>query len=469
MLKKVLFIASLSLLACTQKPIEWISTTNDTRWSEENNLSLKNAVDNAPFDAVITGNTAQTIDGFGGCFNELGWDALQMLSSGARDSILQDLFIPEQGFNFTICRMPLGANDYSRKFYSYNETPGDFEMKNFSIEHDTTALLPYIKEALKYNPKLQVWASPWCPPSWMKTNKHYACHRDTVQNDLPISGEGLEGINQFIMKPEYLKAYALYFSKFIEAYQSKGINIYAVHVQNEPNSCQVFPSCIWTASALRDFIGKYLGPQLQNQNPEIWLGTMERASVEKIDTVLTDSLASKYVKGVGFQWAGKGAIPGVHQKYPEVKLMQTETECGDGSNDWAASEHTWQLILHYLNNGANAYMYWNIILDETGKSQWGWKQNSMISVDSKTKKAKFNPEFYLIKHLSHFVKPGSKRLITEGMEDLLAFSNPDGTTVVLVYNQSKNQRNLKIRVGEKSFKVELKPKSFNTFRINKLD
>jgi glucosylceramidase len=427
---------------------------------------LKGFQESAPFDLVITGDTAQTVDGFGGCFNELGWDALQTLTTGTRDSILKEFFTPD-GFNFTICRMPLGANDYSRKFYSYNETAGDFEMKNFSVAHDTTALIPYIREALRHNPDLRVWASPWCPPSWMKVNNHYACRPDSVQNDLTKKGEGKEGSTQFIMKSEYLQAYSLYFSRFLEAYKAEGINIYAVHVQNEPNSCQVFPSCIWAPSALRDFIGKYLGPHFEKQglNTEIWLGTIERPAVENVDTVLTDALASKYVKGVGFQWAGKGAIPGVHRNYPDMKLMQTETECGDGSNDWKAAEHTWGLIKHYFTNGANSYMYWNLILDETGKSQWGWKQNSMISVDSKTKKAVYNPEYHLMKHLSHFVKPGSKRLITEGWEDALVFANPDGTTVVLAYNPNESEKTLKIRLNDQSFASTLKPKSFNTFSV----
>ena len=50
-------------------------------------------------------------------------------------------------------------------------------------------------------------------------------------------------------------------SKFINAYSDLGINIYAVHVQNEPNSCQNFPSCIWTPTSLSTFIGDYLGPR----------------------------------------------------------------------------------------------------------------------------------------------------------------------------------------------------------------
>ena len=56
----------------------------------------------------------------------------------------------------------------------YDEKDGDFVMKNFSIANDAETLIPYIKNAQKYNPDLKLWASPWSPPSWMKYNRHYA-------------------------------------------------------------------------------------------------------------------------------------------------------------------------------------------------------------------------------------------------------------------------------------------------------
>lgn len=71
--------------------------------------------------------------------------------------------------------MPIGANDFSLDWYSYNETDKDFEMKDFSVSHDEQTLIPFIQAVLKYNPDMKLWASPWCPPSWMKVNKHYAC------------------------------------------------------------------------------------------------------------------------------------------------------------------------------------------------------------------------------------------------------------------------------------------------------
>lgn len=169
---------------------------------------------------------------------------------------------------------------------------------------------------------------------------------------------------------------------------------------------------------------------------------------------------------MGFQWAGKEAIPAIHQTYPDLTLYQTEQECGNGYNDWAYCNYAWSLMKHYLNNGANAYMYWNTALKEGGRSTWGWHQNSLVSVDTTNQTYQFNYEYYLMKHLSHFVKPGAKCLKTSGdFDNLLAFQNPSGSIVVVVQNDSSEAKALSIKVGEKIIMPELEPHSFNTFRI----
>ena len=167
-----------------------------------NNVSGNSS--STPDISIDRARTAQTIEGFGACFNELGWDALQVLPSDDQESIMKELFLKGMGAGFTVCRMPIGANDFSLDWYSYNEVEGDFEMDNFSIENDSKTLIPYIHQALKYNPGLKIWASPWSPPAWMKWNKHYACNPtgDWVakkhQNYLPESRRGREGTNMFI-------------------------------------------------------------------------------------------------------------------------------------------------------------------------------------------------------------------------------------------------------------------------------
>jgi glucosylceramidase len=462
-----LVLLLLAAFGCkTSEKAEWVSTTNQLPWVKNLELIVNSGQSPDASIVIPIDSARQIVDGFGGCFNELGWDALGTLTEESKKEVLKNLFDSISGCRFNIFRMPIGANDYAVDWYSHNETAEDFEMKNFSLDRDKLRLIPYIKTAQSYIPNLKIWASPWCPPSWMKTNHHYACASVPQVNDLPVSGQGEEMKTQFRMEPKVLTAYALYFEKFVQEYQKEGIEISAVHVQNELNSCQPFPSCIWRPEDMATFIGGYLGPKFATDGikTQIWLGTIERPQVERVDTILLNKEAGKYIKGIGFQWAGKGAIPEIHKKYPELKLMQTETECGNGSNDWAAAEHTFDLMKHYFKNGANAYMYWNMILDQTGKSQWGWKQNSMISIDKTSGKVAYNPEFYLMKHLSYFVVPGSKYIPVSSDPNCLAFVN-GRSLVVFYYNASETASKKTFSAGEKSISVELNPKSFNTFKI----
>ena len=473
-MKRITFI-SIGLFAffasCTQSPqVELISTTNSKPWIKKE-IGSESTQGLAEISIQVnTKNKQQEIVGFGGCFNEMGWEALGMVTPEEKQQLLNDFFNPETGCKFNLCRMPIGANDYAVDWYSHNETPGDFAMENFSIDRDKQRLVPYIQEAQKINPQIKVWASPWCPPSWMKHSKHYACKANPKVNDLPLELSSTEElVSRFITEPEYYKAYALYFSKFIKAYQQEGIDIEAVHVQNEPNSAQNFPSCVWKPKDLGVFIADYLGPQFATDkiDADIWLGTIERPQIERVDSVLQYPGAMDLVKGVGFQWAGKGAIKDVHAKYPEMLLMQTETECGDGSNDWAAAEHTFELMKHYFENGANAYMYWNMVLDETGKSQWGWKQNSMISIDSESKKIVYNTEFYLMKHLSAFVEPGSVKLLATGdtKNGIVFFDQAKNEVIVLAYNEKDENCVLSLNINEKQVEAEISANSFNTMIV----
>jgi len=193
---------------------------------------------------------------------------------------------------------------------------------------------------------------------------------------------------------------------------------------------------------------------------------MERPTEALVDTILNDSLAGKYIKGIGFQWAGKEAIPGIHKRYPDMQLYQTEQECGNGNNDWEYCCYAWSLMKHYLQNGATAYLYWNISLDEGGFSRWGWQQNSLVTVNTNEKSYKFNHEYYLLKHVSHFVKPGAKRLITNGsFENVLAFVNPDKSIVCTVQNEESKDKEIKIEINGKTLKPVLLASSFNTFLV----
>ncbi len=453
------------------KDVTWVITTQTAPWLMRKGLAVETGF-GLPDVIVRTDIPRQVIEGFGACFNELGWTSLAALDAEVRDGILRELFAPGVGANFTLCRMPIGANDISRKWYSYDETPDDFALEHFSIANDLETLVPFIMSALAHQPNLRLWASPWSPPTWMKTNKHYAAAMpipglQNVSNGLQPEQVGKEGTDMFIQEESYFRAYASYFGRFVDEYRKQGITIGMVMPQNEFNSTQVFPSCTWTPEGLARFIG-YLGPEMEKRGVEIFFGTMERPKAELVEVSLRDPKASKYIKGVAFQWAGKGAIVDVRRAHPNLRLYQSEQECGFGGNDWRYCRYTWSLMKHYFGNGVSAYLYWNISMPKNQLSTWGWPQNSLVTVDTTAKKFVYNHEYYLMKHVSHFVRPGARVLETSshnGYENQLAFANPDGSVVVVMQNDLCEEMPVRLMIGNRMIAPTLPADSFNTFVV----
>ncbi|WNM27242.1 glycoside hydrolase family 30 beta sandwich domain-containing protein [Demequina capsici] len=452
-------------------PIRWITTTEHLAWQEREAPSLS-AVSAMPSVLLQLDNPQQTIEGFGASFNEMGWDALALLDADAREDILRDLFAPGAGLNLSLCRMPVGANDFSRDWYSYDEQPGDLALDHFSIEHDEQTLLPFIHAAQQQRPGLRLWASPWSPPTWMKSNGHYAGAMPhpafgNVQNGLREDQVGHEGTDMFLVDDAHLTAYARYFGRFIDAYAQRGIRIDTVMPQNEFNSAQPFPSCTWTPESLARFI-RVLGPEMDARDVQVFLGTLERADDGMVTRVLDDPEASPWVRGLGAQWAGRGAVPFVHHDNPDLPIWQTEQECGDGRNDWRHARHAWQIMRAFFNNGATAYMYWNMALLEGGVSRWGWSQNSFVVVDPHTREHRLTHEYQLLKHVSHLVQVGARVVPTlsySGFENQLAFTNPDGSLVIVAHNDGGAPADVSYLVGHQVLAVTLDPDSFHTFVI----
>jgi len=411
---------------------------------------------------------SRSIQGFGACFNELGWTSLQKLSESDRENVLHELFDPAAGARFTYCRTPIGANDFATEAYSYDETDQDFALKNFSIVHDEKTLVPFIRAALRYQPKLKLWASPWSPPTWMKRNHFYAeakAYPGMKDNGIRPDQIGHEGEDMFIQDPLYFEAYANYFGRYIDAYREKGISVSMVMPQNEFNSAQNFPSCTWTAEGLTRFL-RYLGPRMTERGVDVFFGTLERGNPQLLETAMADPEVAKLIRGVGVQWAGKNALPAIHHEFPSLLVFQSEQECGDGSNKWSYASYCWNLMKHYFRSGASAYLYWNISTADGGMSTWGWAQNSLVSVDSAARSYRYTHDYYLLKHLTHFVEVGARNLMTAGTcDDSLAFRNPDGSLVMLIRNELAHPRRVEIHVKDHAAMVELPADSIGTVSI----
>jgi glucosylceramidase len=434
--------------------VTWISSTADKPWQTMTAPALLPAQPDAPPQVrVWPGKTFQTIDGFGGCFNELGWAALDKASQADRDNVMSALF-GDKGCAFAMGRIPIGASDFALDWYSLDETPGDLDLKDFSIARDEKSIIPFVKAAMAIRPTLKCWGSAWSPPTWMKTNNNYS--KGSIK-----------------WEPAILRSYATYLARWVEAYRAAGINIFAVFTQNEPNVLNVYPTTLWTGPQLREFVADYLGPTLRDRktNVELWLGTLNDGNFnDRLVTVLEDPKANAFITGISFQYDGRNQIGSASLVYPDKKLMQSETECNKGENSWSDAERLYGLMKSYLGDNANSYFAWNMVLDETGMSTWKWRQNALITIDRNTGKVTFNGEYYVMRHFSQYVKPGAKRVLSTGLwGDKIAFENPDGSAVLVIANSTKQPQEVSLNMGNRSddntIKAKLASHSVNTFVV----
>ncbi|WP_297271985.1 glycoside hydrolase family 30 beta sandwich domain-containing protein [uncultured Bacteroides sp.] len=490
--KKKLLLGTLILLSMNISTLQaqsfgWICSTENNVW-QESKIKLQSDKANNAILSVEGNEEVVTFKHWGTCFNELGWDALNMLSLEQQDSVLFNLFSPKGDLKITVGRIPMNANDYARDWYSCDEVPGDFSLKYFNINRDKTTLIPYIHRAQKYNPEMAFWISPWGPPSWMKINQYYSVtdngRRDNFDPRSLIALDG--GVDKkdkryypkqvtendyFIQDPRYLQTYANYFCKFVNAYNKDGIKISRVMFQNEPWAYSKYPACAWTPEGIINFNVNYLAPTIKKQLPEVelYLGTLNTNRLDIIDKILSDSRIQncKEIKGIGFQWWGGQTLPTIRKKFPKYRYIQTESECGSGTFDWKAAEHTFNLINHYLGNGCEEYTFWNAILCDEGKSSWGWKQNALIRVDSQKGTYTYTPEYYAVKHFCNKVVEGTKVLAyNEKGEDKLSamvLMTKEGKYIVIAGNYNDEAKPFQIQLGNKQLKVELPAHSFNTF------
>ncbi len=138
------------------------------------------------------------------------------------------------------------------------------------------------------------------------------------------------------------------------------------------------------------------------------------------------------------------------QAFPHLPIIQTENECGDGTNTWDHAHHVFDLMQHYISNGAEAYVYWNMVLESQGESTWGWQQNSMITIDPENLAVIYNPEFYVMKHFSALVRPGPRCLrLWADPSNTLAFRNLDGTNVLVIQIQAMRRATSRCLSGKR--------------------
>jgi glucosylceramidase len=390
--------------------------------------------------------TFQEMDGFG--FTLTGGSAFHInnMSKEKRHQLLSELFaFNKENIGISYLRISLGASDLDAEVFSYNDLPDgetDVKMERFSLDPDRKFLIPVLKEILTINPEIKIMASPWSPPTWMKTNN---------------SSKGGS------LKPEYYDAYAKYFVKYVQEMQKEGITIDAITVQNEPLHPGNNPSLLMLAEEQAAFIKTSLGPAFMNSGIKTKIIIYDH-NADRPDypiSILNDPEAKKYIDGSAFHLYG-GVIENVsqvHEAHPNKNLYFTEQWIGAPGNFGGDLKwHIKNLVIGASRNWCKTVLEWNLAADPQQKPHTpGGCDRCLGAVTIDGDLVTHNPAYYIIAHASKFVRPGSVRIdsnIQDGLPNV-AFKTPDGKVVVIVLNDSDLENTFNIKIGNKAISTSL--------------
>ena len=406
--------------------------------------------------------TFQPFIGIGGALTDAAAETFAKLPAGRQDELIAAYYSADRGIGYTLARTNIHSCDFSSESYTY-VTEGDKDLTSFSIAHDLRYRIPLIKRALAATGnRLKLFASPWSPPAYMKDN-----------NDMLHGGH---------LRPEFYRAWAIYYTKFIKSYRQAGVPIWGITVQNEPMATQTWESCVYQATDERDFVKNYLGPAMTEQglrdvNVMVWDHNRDLI-VQRAQTILDDPAAAKYVWGIAFHWYEDWSggtqmydnVALVHQLYPTKHLLFTEGTPANFDSTaygrWSLGEAYGRSMIHDFNSGTEGWTDWNILLDERGgPNHVGNFCFAPVHADTRTGTLIYTNSYYYIGHFSKFIRPGARRILASPSRSMLlttGFVNDDGKVVVVVMNPTAQGGPYNLTVGGASVEITTRPHSIQT-------
>jgi glucosylceramidase len=385
----------------------------------------------------------QKVSGFGGALTDSSaWLIHDELTGTVRTKLMGKLFGP-RGIGLGFLRLPMGASDFTRDGlpYSYDDLPtgeSDRHLRRFSIAHDRAYVIPTLREALKDNPQLEIVASPWSPPAWMKAN-------NSLSNE-----DGAGTLLSWAYRP-----LADYFVKFLQAYRRAGVTISAVTPQNEPGNPTTYPGLQLNEPSEATWIVRDLVPALKaaRLTPALYgndYGWSPRS------TAYAQRLLSGRARPAlaGLAWHCYFGSPYVMSTaHARARHMdQIVDECAPGITPFPVAE----VLISSLRNWASAVALWNLALDPNGgpvqaPNSGCPRCTGVVTVDENAHRVRFGSNYYQMGQVSKFVKPGAQRIasphfvsyaytgrgrnFSPGLDDV-AFRNPDGSEVLVAYDNS---------------------------------
>ncbi len=407
--------------------------------------------------------TFQLFIGIGGALTDAAAETFAKLPAARQDELMTAYYSTDRGIGYTLGRTNIHSCDFSSESYTYVDE-GDKDLKSFSIAHDLRYRIPLIKRAMAASGnRLRLFASPWSPPAFMKDN-----------NDMLHGGH---------LRPEYARAWARYFAKFVASYRKEGVPVWGITIQNEPMATQTWESCVFQASDERDFLKNDLGPVMAQEgllgkvNIIVWDHNRDLI-IQRALAIFEDSAAAKYAWGIGFHWyedwsGGQqmyGNVALVSRLYPDKHILFTEgtpaTFDSTGYGRWSLGEAYGRSMINDFNSGTEGWTDWNILLDEHGgPNHVGNFCFAPIHADTRTGQLIYTNSYYYIGHFSKFVRPGARRILASPSRSMLlttGFVNEDGTVAVVVMNPTAKAGQYNLVVGASSMEISSRPHSIQT-------
>ena len=439
----------------------WLTTASaEQKLARQPDLRLEAGQGPPKRPAVVVdgGRAYQAMEGFGASLTESSAYLLnRKLAPAQRDEVLKKLFDPQEGIGLSWLRQPMGASDFARSSYSYDDLPPgetDPQLARFSIARDEEDIIPVLQRIREINPDLRIMASPWSPPGWMKT-----------------SGSMIKGK----LKPEFYPALAAYFVRFVQAYGAHGLPVHAVTVQNEPQyEPEGYPGMRMDPAEQAEFIARHLGPAFEAAGLTtkilVWDHNWDKPNFPL--EVLANPQAKARVAGVAWHcYAGRPDAQGaVRDAHPDVDVYFTECSGGGWQPGYAAglAEDMKKLVIGATRQWAKTVIKWNLVLDEQYGPQNGGCKNctGFVQVNQGNGEVSYNVEMESIGHASKFVRRGARRIASStgmGNLDTVAFKNPDGTKVLIVFNTDFEERAFTVVDKDRRFASKLPGFSAATF------
>ncbi len=440
------------------------------RWAERPGVKFSSHYPTQqPMIVVNSREKFQKHIGFGGAFTEAAASTYFEMPQALQDEFIKAYFDKEAGLGYVLGRVAIHSCDFALGNYTYIEE-GDTELKTFDLSHEEKWVIPMVKLAAEQaGQDITMLASPWSPPAFMKSN-----------GEMNYGGKLL---------PDYHQAWANYYVKFIEQMEARGVPIWGISIQNEPEADQVWDSCNYTAEEERDFIKHHLGPTLHNagyQDKAVLIWDHNRdIMVERASTVLADPEASQYVWGVGNHWYISEDFENlamVHHMFPDKHLIFTEgcvelTETSVDADEksgylgaWGNGERYGRNIIGDFNNYSEGWIDWNLLLNEQGGPNH--VENfceAPLMYDRNTQELIYNNSYYYIGHFSRYIDVGATRVLTMNNHDQIhavSFENLNGDLVVVVQNEGFIQ-NVTLLIDGQGANLALANGSINTFVIKR--